>query len=395
DVFDVLTSLVSHSLVSVDESDPDDLRFRMLGMVRAFARDQLVQRGEYDQTLDRLTGYLRAFAAEAGSALRGPSNRDWGVAVDNELEDLLSALQRAVQTDDAETIIRVSAPLFTYWWSRGLLKTMQRFATQAAELPSAASLPPDAVALLDWAHGMFLVSTGHVDQARPVMARLLAEAPPDADLRLRAFALAGLALTLVQSDAAQASRLLDEAAGDFRTLEEKWGLAFALSARGQLALQAGDPGTATAVHTEALDAAQEIANDHLQAQLRDLLGLDALVAGDISGARAQYAAAAELHLDLLDQEGSAYCLDGFASIALAQGDPETAARLLGASSHARVSVGVSVWPGVQAAVDALRAGVAGALGPAAFGRASAAGEKMQTNEALSFALRATEPPASS
>jgi predicted ATPase len=389
DVFDVMTSLVSHSLVSLDESDPEDPHFRMLGMVRAFAGEQLDERSERDATLTRLTGYLREFAGVAGTGLQTADNREWAQRVDSELEDLLSAIQRAVQNDDAETVIRISAPLFAYWWSRGLLKTMHAFASQAAGLPSAATLPADAAALLLWARGMFLVSTGNAAEARPLMAGLMAGATEADEPRLRAFGLAGLALTLVQPSSDEAIPLLDEAAAIFRNLQEHWGLAFALSARGQLALQASDAATADLLHSEALGAARAIRNEHLQAQLLDLLGLDALVAGNPPLARTRFTSAAELHLELLDQEGSAYCLDGFATLALTQGHPEVSARLMGASAHARTVLGLSVWPGVQASADRLQAMVTEALGEAAFETLTAAGRHLQTAEALTFAIGAT------
>ena len=62
-----------------------------------------------------------------------------------------------------------------------------------------------------------------------------------------------------------------------------------------------------------------------------MLGLDAATAGDMAAARDRYAAAAELHIRLLDYEGSSYGLSGLAGLALAQGRATAAARLIGAS----------------------------------------------------------------
>lgn len=97
-----------------------------------------------------------------------------------------------------------------------------------------------------------------------------------------------------------------------------WGLAFALSTRGQVALQDGDPAVAAALHREGL-AAERIDNDFLRAQALDLLGLAAMAAGDLAEARSRFAAAAQVHARLLDQEGSAYCLGGFAAVAFRAG----------------------------------------------------------------------------
>jgi hypothetical protein len=114
-----------------------------------------------------------------------------------------------------------------------------------------------------------------------------------------------------------------------------------------------------------------------------------MTAGDVAGAYERFSEAADVHSRLLDQEGSAYCLDGFAGIALVQGRLEVAARLIGASAHARQLVGVSVWPGMQSMADQMVATVRGGLGETAFQRASAMGRQLHITAALSYARAAT------
>ena len=393
DVLDTLSSLVAQSLVSADERYADEPRFRMLDTVRAYARERLAERGERAATLARLSAYLRELADTAGAELGGADNAAWSSRIDGERDDLRSMMRWAIATDDAETAVRLAAPLFTYWWSRGQLAAMRSLAEQAAALPSAAALPPDAAALLLWARGMLRIAVGEVAESEPYLRRLVDAATALGDERLRAHALAGLGLATLLSALDEARGLLDEAVATFRRIGDRWGLAFALSTRGQLALREGDAADAAALHGEALAAADEMENDHLRAQLLDLLGLDAVAVGDLAGARSRFAAAAQVHSRLLDQEGSAYCLDGFAGIALAQGRPEVAARLVGASRHAREVVGVAIWPGMRPLADAMVAAVRGALGEPAFARATAEGARTRTVDALAYAERATAPDA--
>jgi hypothetical protein len=143
------------------------------------------------------------------------------------------------------------------------------------------------------------------------------------------------------------------------------------------------------MHEEALAAAQAIDNHYLQAQVLDMLGLDAATTGDMAAARDRCAAAAELHIRLLDYEGSAYGLSGLAGLALEQGRAPAAARLIGASGHARQVVGATIWPGMQSATDELAAAVAGVLAPAVFAAATAAGARMRLPDALRYGLEAT------
>ena len=175
----------------------------------------------------------------------------------------------------------------------------------------------------------------------------------------------------------------------FRRIGDRWGLAFALSARGQVALQHGDAAAAAALHREGLAAAERIGNDFLRAQALDLLGLDAMAAGTWPEARSRFAASAEVHGRLLDQEGSAYCLGGFAAVAFAQGRAEPAARLIGAAKHAREVVGAAVWPGMRPLVEAMDAAVQAALGDAAYAAALGDGARMRIADALAYAREAT------
>ena len=390
DVLDTMSSLVAQSLVSADERAVDEPRFRMLDTVRAYARERLAERGERVATLRRLSGYLCAFAAEAGPRLEGPDNREWTSRVDDELDDLRSTTRWAVSADEAQVAIRMTAPLFTYWWSRGLLPQQSEAAEQVAALPSASRLPPGEAARLLWARGMFRIARGDLAGAEPLLRRLVEATAELGDVRLRAHALAGLGLATSSEATEEARGLLDDAVATFRRIGDRWGLAFALSTRGQVALQHGDAAGAAALHREGLAAAELIGNDFLRAQALDLLGLDAIAVGDLPEARSRFAAAAEVHGELLDQEGSAYRLGGFAAVAFAQGRAEPAARLIGTAKHAREVVGAAVWPGMRPLVQAMDAAVQAAVGDAAYAAALAEGARMRLPEALRYAREATE-----
>jgi predicted ATPase len=388
-----MTSLVEQSLVRIDESDPNELRFRMLETIRAYAGERLAERGEVDATIARLARYLVGLAETVQDALQGPAHRSAAERLDRERDEIRSTIDWALQADDAETVSRLLTPLFIYWWSRGLLPVTYELAEEAATLPSAASLPPYASALLLGARGMATVMIGRADQAEPLLARAVEVATQLGNNQLRAYALFGLGGALVHRAVGEACERLDDAARAFRELSDGWGLALTLSTRGQLALQAGDHAGALAMHEEALAAATAIDNDYLRAQVLDMLGLDAVTIGDLAGGRDRYAAAAKLHTRLLDYEGSSYSLSGMAGLALAQGRPHAAARLIGASGYARRVIGAAVWPGMQAPTDTLAALVAGALGPAAFASATADGASMRIPDALSYGLAATAPEA--
>ena len=344
EVLEGLSTLVAQSLVFPSPRSADEPRFGMLDTIRAYARERLADRGEIDSTRDALTQYLLQFAHTAGRALDGPDNKIWVARIDDELPDLRSESERAIRNNQPATVIGLSAPLFSYWWSHGLLTSMNVLAEAAAALPAQPTLPPEAAVSLLFARGMFRLSSGRSTEAEPFLRELLAGDVQGIE-RLRALALVGLGLIRAGSGTAGAAELVDQGIAVFRSRNDNWGLAFALSARGQIALLHGEQTSATAMHQEGLQIAGKIANDHLQAQLLDQLGVDALADFDIIAARTHLTAAAEIHQRLRDQEGSAYCIDGFAAIAIGQGRFEVAGRLLGPPhTPARSSVSRSGRP---------------------------------------------------
>jgi len=389
DAVDTLAALVAQSLVRIDESDPDEPRFRMLETVRAYAAERLAERGELDATVGRLARYLIGVVQTVRDDLQGPAHRAAAERLDRERDEIRSAIDWALKVDDAETVGWLLTPLLTYWWSRGLLPMTHDLAEKAAALPSAARLTPYPSALLLGAQGMARVVVGQTADAEPLLARTLEIATTLGNARLRAYALLGLGGALANRSADEASQRLGDAAEAFRVTGDSWGLAITLSTRGQLALAAGDHAAAETMHEEALARAQTVDNDYLRAQVLDMLGLDAATVGDVSGARDRYSAAAALHTRLLDYEGSANCLSGLAGLALGQKRPGVSARLAGAAGYARRIVGAAVWPGMQSIDQAQRAAITIALSPASFTAATAEGARMRIPDALSYGLAAT------
>jgi predicted ATPase len=386
---DTLASLVAQSLVRVDETDPDEPRFRMLDVVRAYAAERLVARGEVFATTARLARYLIEVVREVRDDLQGPAHRAAAERVDHERDDIRAAIDRAIATDDAATVGLLLTPLLTYWWSRGLLPMTHELAEKAAALPSATHLDPYNSALLLGAQGMAMVVVGRATDAEPLLESTLKIAAALENARLEAYALLGLGWALEDRRPTRSARLFDDAASAFEAAGDSWGLTMALSNRGQLALIAGDPDGAHAMHERALVAAETVDNDYLRAQVLDMLGLDAAAAGNLAAARDRYAAAADLHIRLLDYEGSAYCLSGLAGVALDQNRPEVCARLIAASDRARHTVGAAVWPGMRTDNDSRHLAAHAALTPSSYRAITAEGDRMMTSDALSYALAAT------
>jgi hypothetical protein len=111
--------------------------------------------------------------------------------------------------------------------------------------------------------------------------------------------------------------------------------------------------------------------------------------GDYEQARASYKEGLALCQLLTDRRGMAWCLQGLGEVAGEQGQPERAARLLGAADHLLEAIDSPRTPqiaGLERHVAAIRV----ALGGQKFTAAWTEGRAMPLEQAISDAL---EPPA--
>ena len=346
-VLDGLGRLVDHSLITVHLDGTGEPRLRMLRTLRSFLVEQLRETGEQAEAVQRLTDYVLRLAQDAEGGLRSGASRSWRARLDAEIETVRAVLDLAVEADDAELAVRVASALTWYWWSRGLLVEMLRRAETVAELPSAAALPPDQAGVLLWCRGTVRIATGALDDARPLVERLLADARARDDDGVLALALFSASLLVPPQGDPGPQTLLEEAVRLFEEQGDLWGQALALAPLGGLQLLTGHREAARASHERAYHAAESIDDDHMRAVILDQLAADALVEGDDATAARMLCRAAFTHLELHDDEGIANCLDAFAALCLMRGEPDWAVRCLKAAEQVRHVAGVAVWPFLQ------------------------------------------------
>ena len=85
DVLETLSALVGHSLVTPDAGSRGEPRFRMLETVREFAAERLDQAGGREETMGRLTVYLRGLTARAEAGIIRGHARRWLTRIDADL----------------------------------------------------------------------------------------------------------------------------------------------------------------------------------------------------------------------------------------------------------------------------------------------------------------------
>jgi predicted ATPase/DNA-binding SARP family transcriptional activator len=189
-----------------------------------------------------------------------------------------------------------------------------------------------------------------------------------------------------QGDTAGARARYEESLTIYRELGDTWGMLGALNCLWLLTRHPGDDAAARALYEKCRSLHRELSHKGAIAQSCDDLGAMARHHGDLAAAHQFYRQSLTLQWEADNRGGVATCLEGLAMVAAAQGEPERAARLLGAAAALHETLGTpprrKEWQEQEALLAALRA----ALGEAAFTAAWKAGQALTWEQAATEAL---------
>jgi non-specific serine/threonine protein kinase len=388
DVLDLVSRLVSKSLVVVDDGRAVERRYRLPETIRQYARERLMQTGAADRLRERHFEFFFTEFRGVLPVLRHHHQLPWLRRLLLEQDNVRAALEWALPSPTlAEKGVELAGALFWFWTKRGLYGEGQLWLEQALAVDRAAG-------------------------------------------GLRARALIGLAhMHTFRGRHAEVGALASEALALGREAGDAWVVAFALFLQGLAALELGDHQQAIALALEARDAAtvsgEEVQHggpllilanaavamgDHDRAQALydesidvhrragDAWGLSIIVSAaaglriirqDFEQARAQAAEALSLGQQLEDPRAIAWSLDVFAGLLAAEGDNDGAARLWGASDGLLEGVGGSLVPSIGWIRDRYFEPVRTAFGDDAFDAARAGGRAMSVVDAIAFARQQT------
>ncbi len=366
---DALASLVAKSLVTVAPHG-DELRYRLLDTLRAYAREQLT--GADEAALrDRHLRYLTdvAEAVHDPGSLAGSQTDALTLAV--EIANLRAALAWSVDRDPALGL-RLLGATRGVWFLRGQTEG----GAWAARLLALHPAP-------DRARSLGLLVAGHMAVAHQRHAEAkerlgecaaLARRLDDAGVEAAARHYLGVSAMLAR-DLDAADRELARSLDLFEALDGAQGVGRGLGISGVVRFLRRDLPGARATLDRARARLEACGDTWGQGQARVFLGLTARDEGDAAGARDHLSAAVRL----LGGIGDATLLGvGLAALATltAGEDPSRAARLAGAAVGARERIGGHFPPGTVAELDAVKQVCAAALGDGAAERAWAAGREL-------------------
>jgi predicted ATPase/DNA-binding SARP family transcriptional activator/class 3 adenylate cyclase len=368
---DVLDGLVEKHLL-LRRAD----RLRMLETVREYARERLNATAETEEVKRRHCRHYLAFVERAEVDLLTGREAEWLPRLDAEVDNLRAALDWSASQGNPTFALRLAGLLAKFWEIRGMsteglewIRAAMEAAGEEAPIHDRARARRARVALLQSQGAVYdayglrkhgkaeavdaldlsrqaedpagiaeaLVFLGYFEAAesfpqrrrRELAEEALASAQEAQDDRLVANALTERALAQPFSQVTAATA---EAEAALRRLGASRTLASFYNSAAYNAIKEGDPEGARPLLERAIPITRELGDPILLILLRGNMGLEALLSGDLDRARVAFADQLRLCREHVIPHLAAEGLSGIAVIAACQGNPERAARLLGAAT---------------------------------------------------------------
>jgi predicted ATPase/class 3 adenylate cyclase len=426
-ILDRLESLLDKNLLREVEGTNRELRFMMLETLREFGLEQLEASGEQGKIQRRHAKYFLSIAEQTEARLERAGQIEWINRMEQEHGNLRAALEWSKTADGtAETCLRLASALGLFWESRGyfnegrkllgaLLLTepaLGRTATRARILARAAELAyrqSDYSATMSFAEesltiyrevgdgqgiasaliklgnaatemGDYATASGFLEDALKTWGEL-------EDKHGTARALISLGWVALRSGKySLAKTRLIEALALSRDLGDTRNIAFELSGLGEVALRQENYSRATQLVEESLELRKQLGNKWGVGVSLGILGWIAMREEKWDRASAWLCESLEVRREIGDQSGSAWCLERLAAIAMVRGQAEKAARLFGAGSALRASIGSVIDPADQPAYNSKILSLQRELGKQRFTIIWEEGRALALERAVAYAL---------
>jgi len=284
-----------------------------------------------DGTLrSRQAAYYLGLAENSEPALWGPDVVATMDALNDEFENLSTAMRWAIQGGNAETALRLGAALWHFWDVRGRAARGLQWLEEAFDLPGQA---PDLVKGRAFdAAGNLARSLGDYERATRFYVRTLQIWLQAGNRQSIALALNNLSISALYGGDQAGFEVHQSASSDvFRDLKDAAGLAVSLVTLGTMAYMQGKPGSARTLYEESLAMFKHLNNSRGVAGCLNNLANLVDEQGDPYTARDLYQRALTSYRALGDAAEEAACLKNLASLELGAGNLARAAELCSSS----------------------------------------------------------------
>jgi predicted ATPase/class 3 adenylate cyclase len=350
EVIELLAELVNQSLVVTREDADGDVRYEMLESIGAFATDQLAATGDRTELGRRHAQTYLALAEASAPGIRRRNRVATLRRIVPERENFRSAIQWAIDDDDADTSLRLGTALAELRgappWGVGAGLAEARAMILAALAVPGAEFPTLARMRALEAAGTAFYYVGDNDRARGFYDAQLEVAEEIGDRQGVADALFNLAWTRDWGgEPVEADQYFDRVSDAYRATGDERGLARVSFIRGQVLLRTGQLESAIQVLLDALERYRELDDVPYLSMTTGSLGQAYLRLGDRDSAIHWFIDGVfRISREIGDEVAITLTLPVAAMAAIEGGRPEVGTMIMGA--HGALSRTYGVRPPV-------------------------------------------------
>jgi non-specific serine/threonine protein kinase len=379
------------SLVMALELELDQMRYRLLEPTWQYAKEKLLESGEFERLQSYHLEFFLNLAEEAEPHFSQADQGAWYDRLTAESDNLRAAIYWSLRRGAATAALRLTRALHDFWSARGHYQEGVGLLMQALS-QSDAAIPSGARANALQAAGVLLLwSDSNWSQARPLLEQALATGRKLADKKIIASSLSVLgAGAYSQKEFAAAQSFLDESLVLRRELGDNHGLGWSLAYLGDVALVQRDDVQAGKRYEESAECFREIGDSNSLAYPIRRLGGIALDRGDYQQAITLFRESLTRNGKVTNPKGIAACLVAFAALAVKHGQFIRAAKLFGAGEVILGATAGELFTTDQIEFDVNVAALRARLEETSIDAAWAEGRAMTLEQAIDYALTADE-----
>ena len=353
DVLNLLNSLVSKSLIVINQRTEPKGRYSFHETIREYALEKLIEARDVEAVRTKHLAYFMKLVEHAEPELYRSNQVFWFKKLNDELDNFRKALEWALTTD-VSSGLRIAAIPWRFWQRRNYFQELRDWLRKLLERYS----EPDSLraqALV--AYGVYILWSGDPVEARKAVEQGLQLARSVADRQTEALSLLYLGHTFRDEHIQQGIPFVEHSLALYRAVEDKMGQAAALFwlawIRGRQDAEHPKP-----LLLESLQLHRDLGDLTGIADCLDELATQTIWAGDFSFPLPWLEEARQIYHDLGSQSDEAGIVNGLGTIAYGQGDYQKARAYFEESLALYGSTGVwwSIYPSVGLAYVNLRQG---------------------------------------
>jgi predicted ATPase/DNA-binding CsgD family transcriptional regulator len=387
EVLDSLARLIDQSLVQA-EAAAQELRYRLLELLRQYASEKLAEAGEEESLHRRHAEHFAAIAETSYLENARGSQPEWGQRLATDIPNFRAALDWSLRAAP-DLALRIAAGLSWFWHTRSYLAEGRRWLERALQAaggdPAVRAQALHGAGQIAYRQDDCGAAQAFLTEALEIQRRLGDDAATARTLR--SLGLAALSL----GDYRHANQCLEEALAIQRVRGDRFDVARTLGSLALLSIGSGRYEAARERCEECVALARQSNDEWGLAISIGTQGELALEVGDHEAARSHLQASIGLLAKLNDAPSVGYRLEGFARLAAARSEHERALTLAAAAAAVWRRSGAVAVPHWRRRVDESVARSRLLLTPSAAAAAEELGAAMTMGEAVAYATDSSEP----